>query len=89
MRRATGRGPDELRAVSITPGYLDYAEGSALVNWGQTLVLCAASVLEQVPPFRQHTGGGWVTGEYGHAAPVHPHPDGAGRPERQGLGPHL
>ncbi|MFZ5452186.1 MAG: ribonuclease PH [Thermodesulfobacteriota bacterium] len=65
MRRAGGRGPEELRAVSITPGYLDYAEGSALVNWGHTLVLCAASVLDQVPPFRQHTGGGWVTGEYG------------------------
>jgi ribonuclease PH len=65
MRRAGGRGPDELRAVSITPGYLDFAEGSALVNWGHTLVLCAASVLEQVPAFRQHTGGGWVTGEYG------------------------
>ncbi|MDD2903972.1 MAG: ribonuclease PH [Syntrophales bacterium] len=65
MRRAGGRGPEELRAVSITPGYLNYAEGSALVNWGHTLVLCAASVLEQVPSFRQHTGGGWVTGEYG------------------------
>jgi ribonuclease PH len=64
MRRTGGRGPEELRAVSITPGYLDFAEGSALVNWGHTLVLCAASVLEQVPAFRQHTGGGWVTGEY-------------------------
>jgi len=65
MRRAAGRAPDELRAISITPGYLDYAEGSALVNWGHTLVLCAASVLEQVPPFREYTGKGWVTGEYG------------------------
>ena len=64
MRRTGGRGPDELRAVSITPGYLDFAEGSALVNWGHTLVLCAASVLEQVPLFRQSSGGGWVTGEY-------------------------
>ena len=65
MRRAGGRGPEQLRVVSITPGYLDYAEGSALVNWGHTVVLCAASVQEQVPPFRQRTGGGWVTGEYG------------------------
>ncbi len=65
MRRAGGRGPEELRAVSITPGYLDYAEGSALVNWGRTRVLCAASVLETVPPFREYSGGGWVTGEYG------------------------
>jgi ribonuclease PH len=65
MRRTAGRGPDELRAVSITPGYLDHAEGSALVSWGRTLVLCAASVLEQVPPFREYSGKGWVTGEYG------------------------
>jgi len=65
MRRAAGRAPDELRAVSITPGYLDYAEGSALVNWGRTRVLCAASVLEKVPPFREYSGKGWVTGEYG------------------------
>jgi ribonuclease PH len=64
MRRAGGRGPDELRTVSITPGYLDYAEGSALVHWGRNRVLCAASVLETVPPFREYSGGGWVTGEY-------------------------
>ncbi|OGP69939.1 MAG: ribonuclease PH [Deltaproteobacteria bacterium RBG_13_60_28] len=64
MRRAGGRGWEELRVVSITPGYLDYAEGSALVNWGRTRVLCAASVLEQVPRFREYSGGGWVTGEY-------------------------
>jgi len=65
MRRAGGRSPEELREVSITPGYLDFAEGSALVNWGRTRVLCGASVLETVPPFRQYSGGGWVTGEYG------------------------
>jgi ribonuclease PH len=65
MRRAGGRGPEELRAIKITPNYLEYAEGSALVNWGRTRVLCAASVLEQVPPFREYTGKGWVTGEYG------------------------
>ena len=64
MRRAGGRGPEELRSISIVPGYLDYAEGSALINWGRTRVLCAASVLEQVPPFRMKTGGGWVTAEY-------------------------
>jgi ribonuclease PH len=65
MRRAGGRGPEELRPVKITPGYLEMAEGSALVEWGRTRVLCAASVLETVPPFRQYSGGGWVTGEYG------------------------
>ncbi len=64
MRRAGGRGADELRQVSILPGYLDFAEGSALVTWGRTRVLCAATVLEQLPPFRQGTGGGWVTAEY-------------------------
>ena len=64
MRRAAGRAADGLRPVSITPGYLDYAEGSALVAWGRNRVLCAASVLETVPRFREYSGGGWVTGEY-------------------------
>jgi ribonuclease PH len=50
--------------VTLTPGYLDFAEGSCLVSWGRTRVLCAASVVEQVPAFRLHRGGGWVTGEY-------------------------
>jgi ribonuclease PH len=50
--------------VALAPGYLDFAEGSCLVSWGRTRVLCAASVVEQVPAFRLHTGGGWVTGEY-------------------------
>lgn len=50
--------------MNFTPGYLDFAEGSCLITWGRTRVLCAATVLEQVPPFRLHTGGGWVTGEY-------------------------
>jgi ribonuclease PH len=50
--------------VSITPAYLDFAEGSALVTWGRTRVLCAATVLETLPPFRQASGGGWVTAEY-------------------------
>jgi ribonuclease PH len=64
MRRAHGRKLDELRPVTIAPAYLDLAEGSALVTWGRTRVLCAATVLEQVPPFRLNTGGGWVTAEY-------------------------
>ena len=62
MRR---RGERELRPVAITPGYLDFAEGSAYVTWGRTRVLCAATVAEQVPPFRVASGGGWVTAEYG------------------------
>jgi ribonuclease PH len=64
MRRSGGREARELRALAIEPGYLDFAEGSALVTWGRTRVLCAASVLDQVPPFKQFTGEGWVTAEY-------------------------
>jgi ribonuclease PH len=64
MRRSGGRAPNRLRPVSLTPGYLDFAEGSCLITWGRTRVLCAATVLETVPPFRQARGGGWVTAEY-------------------------
>ncbi len=63
MPRSGGRQKDELRPLSIATQYLDFAEGSALVNWGRTRVLCAASVLEEVPPFRRGSGG-WVTAEY-------------------------
>jgi ribonuclease PH len=64
MRRSGTRTDNELREITITPGYLDFAEGSCLITWGRTRVICAASVSEQVPPFRLHSGGGWVTGEY-------------------------
>lgn len=64
MSRNSGRRPEELRPLTITPGYLDFAEGSALVTWGRTRVLCAASVLEEVPPFQRFTGSGWITAEY-------------------------
>jgi ribonuclease PH len=64
MRRSSVRADDQLREISSTPGYLDFAEGSCLITWGRTRVICAATVAEQVPPFRLHTGGGWVTGEY-------------------------
>jgi ribonuclease PH len=62
--RTDGRLADELRPVSITPGYLPYAEGSALIEMGQTRVICAASVEERVPPFLRNRGQGWVTAEY-------------------------
>jgi ribonuclease PH len=62
--RADGRRADELRSIEIETGYLKHAEGSALITWGDTRVLCAASVEEVVPPFRLQSGGGWVTGEY-------------------------
>ncbi len=64
MRRHGGRGPAQLREVSLSPNYLDFAEGSCLINWGRTRVLCAATVLETVPSFRLQSGGGWVTAEY-------------------------
>jgi ribonuclease PH len=62
--RTDGRLADELRRVSITPGFLPYAEGSALIEMGQTRVICSASVEERVPPFLRNRGQGWVTAEY-------------------------
>jgi ribonuclease PH len=64
MPRTDGRSPDQLRPVTFTPDYLKFAEGSVLVEYGDTRVLCAASVENQVPPFLVGTGQGWVTGEY-------------------------
>ncbi|HKE58152.1 MAG TPA: ribonuclease PH [Pyrinomonadaceae bacterium] len=62
--RTDGRAPDQLRAVKITPGFLPYAEGSVLIEMGQTRVICAASLEERVPPFLRNTGQGWLTAEY-------------------------
>ena len=62
--RADGRRWDELRPISITTGYQASAEGSALIEMGQTVVLCAASVDEQVPGWMRGRGSGWVTAEY-------------------------
>src|SRR5207253_4806841 len=62
--RTDGRASDELRAVRITPGYLPYAEGSVLIEMGQTRVICAASLEDRVPPFLRNSGHGWVTAEY-------------------------
>jgi ribonuclease PH len=63
--RLDGRADDELRPVHITPGYLSFAEGSALIELGQTRVVCAVSVEERVPAFLKGKGSGWVTAEYG------------------------
>jgi ribonuclease PH len=65
MPRPSGRAPDEMRVVSLEPGFAKYAEGSCLVRFGDTHVLCTASVEEKVPPFLRNTGRGWVTAEYG------------------------
>jgi ribonuclease PH len=64
MSRADGRAPDELRPVRITRQWLDHAEGSVLVEFGRTRVLCAASVTEGVPRWRKGSSLGWVTAEY-------------------------
>jgi len=62
--RTDGRAPNELRSVKITPGFLAYAEGSVLIEMGNTRVICAASLEERVPPFLRNTGQGWLTAEY-------------------------
>jgi ribonuclease PH len=62
--RTDGRRADELREVRITPGFMPYAEGSALIELGRTRVVCTATLEERVPPFRRNTGQGWLTAEY-------------------------
>jgi ribonuclease PH len=65
MIRNDGRRPDEIRPVTIIPGYLPNAEGSALIDMGETRVLCAVSVEDRLPRFAIGTGSGWITAEYG------------------------
>ena len=65
VERADGREADQLRPVTIEPGYLRHAEGSALISVGDTRVLCAASVENRVPAFLRGAHSGWVTAEYG------------------------
>jgi ribonuclease PH len=64
MTRIDGRTPAQLRPVRLAVDFLDYAEGSVLIETGNTRVLCAASVEERVPPFLEGKGQGWVTAEY-------------------------
>jgi ribonuclease PH len=65
MPRANGRGPGDLRAIVLEPGVSKHAEGSCLARFGDTHVLCTASVDDKVPPHVFGTGAGWVTAEYG------------------------
>ena len=65
IHRGQGRAPDQLRAVTIERGYTKHAEGSVLISFGETKVLCTASVLAKVPPHKKGSGEGWVTAEYG------------------------
>ncbi len=64
MQRPDGRANNQLRPVRITRDYIKYAEGSCLIEFGDTRVLCTASVEDRVPPHRKNTGKGWVTAEY-------------------------
>lgn len=63
--RSDNRAPDQLRPVTITPDYIATAEGSALIEVGNTRVICTASIEETVPAFLRNSGKGWVTAEYG------------------------
>lgn len=63
--RPSGRRPDEMRRVTLEPGFAKYAEGSCLARFGDTHVLVTASLEEQVPSFLRNSGKGWVTAEYG------------------------
>jgi ribonuclease PH len=64
VKRSDGREPGVLRPVKITRHYMKHAEGSVLIEIGDTKVICSASVEERVPPFLRNTGKGWVTAEY-------------------------
>ena len=64
MSRPDGRSPDQLREIRMTRGWLEHAEGSVLIEFGATRVLCAASATEEVPRWRRGSGLGWVTAEY-------------------------
>ncbi len=63
--RPSGRVPEELRKITLEPGWARHAEGSCLIGFGDTRVLCTASVEERVPGFLRNSGRGWVTAEYG------------------------
>ena len=64
MKRIDGRGPHAVRPIKITRNYLKHAEGSALIEMGDTKVICSASVEERVPQFLRNSGKGWITAEY-------------------------
>ena len=64
MTRIDNRNFDEIRNIKITRNYTKYAEGSVLIEMGETKVICTASVEEKVPPFLRNTGTGWINAEY-------------------------
>ena len=86
--RASGRTPSDLRPILFTRDYTEMANGSVLVDFGRTRVLCTASVEERIPPWLKGSGKGWVTAEYSMLPGSSP---GASRPrsgEGQAVGPH-
>ena len=62
--RISGRANNELRKIEIVPDFLDHAEGSCLISFGNTKVICAATIENKVPPFLKGTGTGWISAEY-------------------------
>ena len=77
-RKNSTRRPDELRPIKIVRNFTKHAAGSVLIKWGDTWVLCTASVEDKVPPFLRDTGRGWVTAEYS----MLPSSTGGGRKDR-------
>ena len=65
MNRPDGRSAHQLRVVKLTRGVMKFAEASCLIEWGDTKVICTATVEDRVPPFLRNSGTGWVTAEYG------------------------
>ncbi len=65
MQRNDGRAPNQLRSIKVTKNYITHPEGSCLIEFGETRVVCTASVEENVPRFLKNSGKGWVTSEYG------------------------
>ena len=63
--RSDGRKPSQLRPLKITPSYIKTADGSVLIEMGDTRVICTAKLEERVPPFLRNSGKGWITAEYG------------------------
>jgi ribonuclease PH len=82
MQRIDGRNKDQIRPVKITRNYLKHAEGSVLIEMGDTKVICTASIDERVPPFIKGTGKGWITSEYG----MHPRSTEVRKPRESSRG---
>lgn len=64
-QRVDGRAEDQIRPITITPGFIKHADGSALIEMGDTRVICTAKLEDRVPPFLRNSGKGWITAEYG------------------------